>query len=207
LRADSDMILARPGEPFHKLPLALQRRRLREQLYADGIDATFELVEHLRLKPETPINIGPEQLVSRDAAGTLKASKPLHWNADSLSASLAKAGSIDFGGLTLRWSFGKAKAGRGREHFDADRIGERILLRHWQPGDRFQPIGMKKSAKLQDIFTNCKISRDRRRQLVVAATEKGDIFWVEGLRIAERFKIEPSTKRRLQWWWHRHETC
>src|SRR5688572_22423861 len=44
LRAESDFVTRvaeRPGEPFHKLPVALQRRRLRQQLYAAGIEATF----------------------------------------------------------------------------------------------------------------------------------------------------------------------
>ena len=208
LRADLDVIADRGGEPFDNLPVALQRRRLRQQLYAAGIDANFNLVEHLRLHQDVPINTTPEQLVARNASGTIKLSKPLpNWSANSLSAILNKPGSLNFGGLTVQWSFAKGKTGPNRECFDAAKVGERIVLRHWQPGDRFQPIGMKTSAKLQDIFTNCKISRDRRRGLVVAATEKGEIFWVEGLRIAEQFKIEPSTQRRLQWSWHRHETC
>jgi tRNA(Ile)-lysidine synthetase-like protein len=46
-----------------------------------------------------------------------------------------------------------------REIFDADKIGGKILLRHWRAGDRFQPIGLKSAAKLQDLFTNAKIPR------------------------------------------------
>jgi tRNA(Ile)-lysidine synthase len=96
---------------------------------------------------------------------------------------------------------------KGAECFDADKVGSKIVLRHWQPGDRFRPIGMKRSAKLQDIFTNCKIPRDLRHRLVLATTAKNRIFWVEGLRIGEAFKIGPTTKRTLQWSWRRHETC
>ncbi len=74
---------------------------------------------------------------------------------------------------------------------------------HWRPGDRFQPIGLKSSAKLQDLFTNAKILRDRRRDLLVATTAGGEIFWVEGLRISENFKLISETMRRLAWRWHR----
>jgi tRNA(Ile)-lysidine synthase len=91
----------------------------------------------------------------------------------------------------------------GRELFDADRVGERITLRHWRPGDRFQPIGMKSALKLQDWFVNQKIPRARRRELVVAVAQSGGIFWVEGRRIGEQFKLTPQTKRRLIWRWER----
>jgi len=86
---------------------------------------------------------------------------------------------------------------------DADRVGGRIALRHWQPGDRFQPIGLPQSVKLQDWFTNQKIPSGRRRELVVATTERGDVFWIENQRIGEQFKLTPETKRRLIWRWDR----
>jgi hypothetical protein len=57
--------------------------------------------------------------------------------------------------------------------------------------------------KLQDFFTNQKIPRDLRRQLLVASTAQGEVFWVEGTRISERFKLTRQTIRRLQWRWER----
>jgi tRNA(Ile)-lysidine synthase len=77
------------------------------------------------------------------------------------------------------------------------------VLRHWRAGDRFQPSGMKSRVKLQDLFTNQKIPRDERQQLIVAETARGEIFWVERLRIAERFKLSGGTNRCLQWRWKR----
>jgi tRNA(Ile)-lysidine synthase len=90
----------------------------------------------------------------------------------------------------------------GREIFDAERIGRTVILRHWRAGDRFQPLGMKAPVKLQDLFTNAKIPRERRRELLVA-TAGGEIFWVEGLRLAEGFKLTKGTKRGLVWQWNR----
>ena len=69
-----------------------------------------------------------------------------------------------------------------------------------------QPIGMPRSVKLQDLFTNLKVPRERRHRLVVATTAQDEIFWVEGLRIGEQFKIESPTKRHLKWSWRRHES-
>jgi tRNA(Ile)-lysidine synthase len=92
----------------------------------------------------------------------------------------------------------------GLEFFDADKIGIEFSLRHWRPGDRFQPIGMAQAVKLQDWFTNQKVPRALRRRLLVAATAQGEVFWVEGARISERFKLTVNTIRCLQWHWQRY---
>ena len=65
---------------------------------------------------------------------------------------------------------------------------------------------MKSALKLQDWFVNQRIPCIRRRQLVVAAVETGEIFWIEGLRIGEKFKLTLQTKRRLIWHWQRAKT-
>jgi tRNA(Ile)-lysidine synthase len=91
----------------------------------------------------------------------------------------------------------------GFERLDGDVVGTRVRLRHWRPGDRFQPIGLRAAAKLQDLFTNARISAAERRHRVVAETECGQIFWVEGLRIGECAKIRPTTSRILTWRWAR----
>jgi tRNA(Ile)-lysidine synthase len=91
----------------------------------------------------------------------------------------------------------------GYEWFDAEKVGSRMVLRHWRPGDRFQPIGMQSAVKLQDFFVNQKVPRQRRRELVLAATAQGEVLWVEGQRISERFKITENTNRRLFWVWRR----
>jgi tRNA(Ile)-lysidine synthase len=111
--------------------------------------------------------------------------------------------------MRWRWELGTWKRGaalrfrEGTEWFDAAEVGERVTLRHWRRGDRFQPIGMERAVKLQDLFTNMKVPREERHRRVVAVTEAGMIWWVEGLRIGEMFKIEPGTRRCLKWTWKR----
>jgi tRNA(Ile)-lysidine synthase len=117
-------------------------------------------------------------------------------------------GSKAWDGVEFSWKVLAASGsihhpGQGAEAFDADRVGMTVELRHWRPGDRFHLIGTEKSAKLQDIFTNQRVPRARRTELVVAATEKGEILWVEALRISERFKLTQDTNRRLHWAWQR----
>jgi tRNA(Ile)-lysidine synthetase-like protein len=165
-----------------------------------------------RLAPADAPLRGPGVMsVSRDAEGWVRRSRaePVGFRPGTLQQSLCgRAGEVLVEGLRLRWRI--ARGGRkprpgqaGREFFDADRVGTPVVLRHWQPGDRFQPIGLPVPVKLQDLFTNQKILRQQRHELIVAATAQGEVFWVEGLRISERFKLRQATKRRLQWSWQR----
>jgi tRNA(Ile)-lysidine synthase len=62
---------------------------------------------------------------------------------------------------------------------------------------------MRSALKLQDIFTNEKVPRSRRHDVIVAVAASGEVFWVEGLRISERFKITDGTARCLEWRWGR----
>jgi hypothetical protein len=62
---------------------------------------------------------------------------------------------------------------------------------------------MRNTVKLQDFFINQGIPRKRRHQLALASTASGEIFWVEGQRISERFKLTSRTIRRLHWAWQR----
>ena len=90
-----------------------------------------------------------------------------------------------------------------REFFDADKIGPLICLRHWRSGDRFRPIGSEHAVKLQDLFTNQRIPRGRRHELLVAAKADGETFWVEGLLIGDNCKLDEQTRCCLEWRWQR----
>ena len=197
---------------FAGLPAAIQRRVLQLRLAGLGVPADFELIESLRQSPDVFVSVGREFSVSRDAAGLVKlrAQPPVAFCASELAVKLSgRAEELNYNGVQLRWRFQAAKTflrpgwRAGREFFDADKVGRQITLRHWRPGDRFQPIGMKSALKLQDWFVNQRVPRVRRRELVVAVAEAGEIFWVEGLRIGEDFKLTPQTERRLIWRWQR----
>ena len=215
--------LSRRRTAFDDLPVAIRRRILQLQLAGLGVPAEFELIESLRKSAGGFVSVGPGLFISRDGAGSvsLRTRQPVGFNANELTVSPAgRAGGADFAGVRFRWNFqseiavgrGCRRAGsRGRsphqtEFFDADKVGEQVTLRHWRPGDRFQPIGMKSALKLQDWFVNQRIPRARRRELVVAVAGTGGIFWIEGLRIGENFKLTPQTRRRLIWRWRRAET-
>ena len=195
---------------FETLPVAVQRRALQLQLSEACVRADFELIESLRQSANVPVSLGPQLFVLRDATGvvSLRPARPSVFKANETAVKLAgRAGEVIFDRVRVRWRFDALKkfkrpaARPAGESFDADKVGDRITLRHWRPGDRFQPIGLKSPVKLQDLFTNRKIPRARRRELMVAVAENEEIFWVEGLRISENYKLTPQTRRRLAWRW------
>jgi len=202
---------ARRRKSFATLHIAVQRECLRLQLIENGIEPAFDLIEGLRDSPETWVSFAPGRQISRSEEGMIQQRRGRAAPFSSAERRIqlkGDAGAFEFGGRRISWDREKLVASgslpRKRvktETFDMDSVGRRLVLRHWKPGDRFQPIGMKSPIKLQDLFVNRKIPRDERRRLLVATTAKGDIFWVEGCRIGELFKVTEQTWFRLNWMW------
>jgi len=215
LRDETDYIAAeatqaiRSRKKFDAMPVALQRRVLHAELVRAGITPDFKLIEQLRISVGLWASVDANLFCRRDERGGIetKTGAAADFNPGGLRVDITGTHSVRFQGMALTWAkrtgalVPKTKA--GREFFDAAEIGKTVILRHWRPGDRFQPIGTKCPVKLQDLFTNQKIPRERRHTLVVATTSSGEVFWVERLRIGERFKVKPATKQRLEWKWRR----
>lgn len=82
---------------------------------------------------------------------------------------------------------------------DASKLRFPLLLRAWQPGDWFQPFGLNgHRQKLQDFFTNLKLSRLEKEKVRVLENGDGAIIWIVGYRPDERFKVTPETKKFLK---------
>jgi len=202
--------LAKQGAGFDELHVAVQRRVLQLQLIGQEVPPDFELVEWLRRNPEKPCSIGTARHACRDGAGQIAVTRAFpRFSEEGIEVDLNSARRVQFDDVQIsaRRTTVKAKASilrkPGMERFDAEAIGDRIVLRHWRKGDRFQPIGMGQGVKLQDLFANAKVPREERHQRLVATTATGEVFWVEGLRISERFKLRPETRRVLEWKWKR----
>ena len=68
-----------------------------------------------------------------------------------------------------------------------------VLIRRWNPGDWFHPLGAPGSQKLSDYFTDHKIDRFTKERIRLFCI--GDhIAWIIGHRSDERFKVTPKTK-------------
>ena len=82
------------------------------------------------------------------------------------------------------------------ETLDLDSVGAALHLRARRPGDRFQPLGMAQSKKLQDFMVDERIPRRWRDGVPLLVSQNG-IACVVGHRIAHWARVTDATKRRL----------
>jgi tRNA(Ile)-lysidine synthase len=80
---------------------------------------------------------------------------------------------------------------------DCDRAGKKLIVRSRQPGDRFQPLGMKQSKKLNVFMIDARIPQSWRGSIPLVCNGE-EIIWVVGYRIDERYKVRPETKNILR---------
>lgn len=141
----------------------------------------------------------PEESISADesfgrSSGTAGAEKR--------ELKIAEPGRYKFGVLWLEVAVldgqagGRPKLGGDEAFMDAGKVKWPLLVRFWEPGDRFIPLGMKGSKKLQDFFTDSKIPRASRWKIpILCDTEK--ICWIAGHRLDDRVKTGPGTRQVL----------
>jgi len=71
-----------------------------------------------------------------------------------------------------------------------------LIVRHQQPGDRFQPLGMRQPKKLNKFMIDAKIPQSWRRHIPIVLSPQ-NIIWVVGWRIDARAKVTDSTEKVL----------
>ena len=83
------------------------------------------------------------------------------------------------------------------KRFDQDHLHLDLVVRAWQPGDKFKPFGLEGTTTIGDLFTNLKVARPLRLQWpVVTAGE--EVIWVAGLRRSAVAPITHATKDVIQ---------
>ncbi|HSE83340.1 MAG TPA: tRNA lysidine(34) synthetase TilS [Thermodesulfobacteriota bacterium] len=113
-------------------------------------------------------------------------------------------------GSTGKWNFPYAEfeiedaevqsLGNGDEFtafFDPDLVTFPIEIRSFRGGDRFIPLGMSKFKKIKRFFIDEKVPRFLRNRIPVFLTG-GEIMWVGGMRIDERFKVKGKRAVRIR---------
>jgi len=84
--------------------------------------------------------------------------------------------------------------GRSHAMCDAAALGNALLVRSRQPGDRIRPLGGAGTSKVQDVLVDRKI-RVEGRDNVVIVTNHDHIVWVTGVVQDDRTRITAETKR------------
>ncbi len=81
---------------------------------------------------------------------------------------------------------------------DADRLVWPLSLRRWREGDRFIPFGMQGGKKVSDYLIDAKISLPEKQRQFVLVNGNGEIVWLAGRRLDDRYKITPRTENVLK---------
>jgi len=80
---------------------------------------------------------------------------------------------------------------------DSDKLKWPLEFRTWRFGDRFRPLGMSGSKKLQDFFTDSMVLKEERQKIpLLCDGEK--ICWVAGMRMDDRVKVGADTKQIIE---------
>lgn len=78
---------------------------------------------------------------------------------------------------------------------DAGKLIYPLILRKWEHGDRFIPLGMKTFKKVSDFFIDEKVPLPLKDQIPVLVNGNGELIWIAGLRQDNRYKLTTATKK------------
>ena len=93
---------------------------------------------------------------------------------------------------TLSWNGYMLKiGGENGERFAVESLPDVLTVRSWCSGDRMIPFGQTKAKKLQDIFSDAKVPREKRHRLPLVCADD-TIIWVPGVRRAEFGRVSPE---------------
>jgi tRNA(Ile)-lysidine synthase len=77
---------------------------------------------------------------------------------------------------------------------DLEKLIFPLILRHWQEGEYFQPLGMTGLKKLSDFFIDEKYSIPEKESAWILASGN-QLVWIVGKRLDDRYKITDKTKK------------
>jgi tRNA(Ile)-lysidine synthase len=81
--------------------------------------------------------------------------------------------------------------------FDADQITGELIVRSFRPGDRIRPIGMTGTRKVQDVYVDRKLARERRATWPLVEG-RGEILWIPGMLRSRFALVTEATDKLLQ---------
>ena len=80
---------------------------------------------------------------------------------------------------------------------DLGKVQFPLLMRKWQQGDYFQPLGMTGFKKVSDFFIDRKMPLHEKKNTWLLCSGK-NIVWILGHRLDNRFKVTEATKQVLK---------
>lgn len=201
-----------PLSSFKMLPDALKSRIIRHALSITGGGLRRVNLRHIKAinqmamgeKPQAFINL-PNSITVRKVYDSLLFSPAKEKRAEGFCylfdgpgrfrlAALGRSISVEEVGKAALSEIG---ASPWTAFLNADRLSYPLMIRNFRPGDKFVPFGMSGHKKLKEFFIDLKVPSKVRAQTPVLIYRDTPI-WVCGLRIDDRFKVTPDTKKILK---------
>lgn len=190
-----------------KLEGTIQRYLLRlaiEKTKGDIAQISFkhirEILEKLELTEKWELHLPDGVFVLGDKTGiTLCRDKPKTAEVKPFKYLLPIPGEVKIEelGRTVRSSFAE-KIERDNDptvaYVDYAVLGKEVFIRSKLAGDRFSPLGVKGTKKIQDYFVDEKIPAEARENIPVMESV-GKIVWLVGQRIDDCAKVTPETQK------------
>jgi tRNA(Ile)-lysidine synthase len=92
---------------------------------------------------------------------------------------------------------GRFHTGPMESVFDAEVTSGGLVVRSFREGDRIRPLGMDGSRKVQDVFTDRKLPRERRKSWPLIATSGGEIVWIPQMARSRVALVTGATRKVL----------
>lgn len=193
-------------EAFTKVPQFLQDEILYTVLQRMQLEPTEQRVAQLRTLPAIPIGkfatLSDSVLALRDRNAVLIQRK--HTKLNPVEIEIGQEyhfPHFSFSSQVISPPVSAIHTDNNEAFVDSAKVGKQLFLRSWRPGDRFVPFGMSTPKKLSDFFTDLKLSRFEKDQTPIVESD-GNIIWICGKRLDDRYKITPATERCIKFIYH-----
>lgn len=205
-----DDLVKIPTAKLRKLPLSLQRRVLRQvikevkgNLKSVEFKHIEEVLQYLAGKrPKLGLDVSKEISIFSEYQDVVISKKKK--NSEKVGEIVLEAPGVTFLphlGFKVKARFREAKdlkvsKANKLAYLDLEKLTLPLYIRNFRPGDRFRPLGLGGTKKLQDFLVDEKIPA-RLREKVAVVTSGNEICWLVNLRIDDRFKITEQTEQVL----------
>ena len=183
-----------------RLPLALQRRVIREAAEQIGLRLEFRQVEEIREEKAARVVL-PDGWLAVQERGRLQFERGVPAAKADYDYSLSVPGRIEVLETGTVFEALVVSEGAGSEYnpdhfFDPARLSGELRIRNWRAGDRFWPAHTKAPRKIKDLLRERQVERaERKAWPVVLCADQ--IVWVRGFPAPAKLRVEERWRRAI----------
>ncbi len=183
-----------------RLPLALQRRVIREAAEQIGLRLEFRQVEEIREGKAARVVL-PDGWLAVQERGRLQFERGVPAAKADYDYSLSVPGRIEVLETGTVFEALVVSEGAGSEYnpdhfFDPARLSGELRIRNWRAGDRFWPAHTKAPRKIKDLLRERQVERaERKAWPVVLCADQ--IVWVRGFPAPAKLRVEERWRRAI----------